>query len=106
MAYADDATVQYRLRETMRQTYDQGAFYGRYRVRIRERLAAAGHVPASDRRNLRRVLWLVRRGPRSIVHRATRVRWFWVLGQLVGERRGNQDRRTQPPVSSIPVGVG
>jgi len=92
LGYQDGAAIHYRLRHTLRETYDQGAFYGRYRVRIRRRLAAGGHVPAKDDRRARRVLWLARKIPVALFRRPTRARWVWVLGQLVGELRGEREQ--------------
>ena len=106
LAYRDDATIHYRLRHTLRETYTQGAFYGRYRVRIRRRLAATGHVTERDSRRLRRILWLARKIPVALAHRSTRARWIWVLGQLVGERRGERAlRRVDAPSVRISAGA-
>lgn len=99
LAYRTGATIHYRLRHTLRETYDQGAFYGRHRVRIRRRLAEAGHVAAKDGRRLRRVLWLTRKAPVAAVRRPTRARWVWVLGQLVGELQGERSMRRSEQLS-------
>lgn len=91
LGYHDGALIHYRLRPTVRETYRQGLFYGRFRVPIRARLVAAGLPAASTDRTARRVAWLARKGPAALVRRATRARWAWVLGQLVGERRGARE---------------
>ena len=88
LGYHDGALVHYRLRPTLRETYRQGRFYGRYRVRIQRRLARAGIT--TDNRTARRLVWLSRKAPISLVDRATRARWVWVLGQLVGECQGTR----------------
>lgn len=94
LAYAEGATIHYRLRPTLRATYGQGRFYGRHRVRIRRRLADAGVGSAGRARHARRALWLTRKAPLALAHRRTRARWVWVLGQLVGERQGELARGT------------
>ena len=88
--YDERAVISYRLRRSVRATYRQGKFYGRYRVAILSRLAAAGL--RSPDRALRRFLWLVKSFPAAIFHRAIRARWSWVAGQWVGERMGSIDR--------------
>ncbi len=91
MGYDEDAVVQYRLRPSLRTTYSQGRFYGRYRVHIRHRLALRNLTDRHDPRLYRRILWLARRGPEATWSRSTRARWVWVLGQLVGEFQGRRD---------------
>ena len=91
LAYDDDAVVEYRLRPTLRETYNQGRFYGRYRVQIRKRMAKRQLTSSRDRRNPRRIAWLIRRVPRALHSPSIRVRWVWVLGQLVGEAHGQRD---------------
>lgn len=91
MGYDEDAVVQYRLRPSLRTTYAQGRFYGRYRVHIRHRLADRQLTDRNDARIRRRALWLVRRSPHALWSRSTRARWVWVFGQLVGEFRGRRD---------------
>ena len=93
LGYDEGAVIHYRLRPTLRDTFRQGRFYGRYRVPIRARLAAAGAAATTDSRTGRRLLWLLRRAPLAAVHRRTRARWVWVLGQLVGERIGGRELR-------------
>ena len=90
LGYDEGAVIHYRLRPTLRDTYRQGRFYGRYRVPIRTRLAGAGVASAGDSRTGRRLVWLVRKAPITVIHRPTRARWVWVLGQLVGERVGER----------------
>ena len=92
----ESTSIAYRLRPSLRATYRQGRFYGRYRVPIRARLAAAGIAATADSRTGRRLLWLLRRAPLAAVHRRTRARWVWVLGQLVGERIGGRELREAP----------
>ena len=96
LGYHEGAKIHYRLRPTLRETYRQGVFYGRFRVPIRERLAAAGVEAAHERRVFRRVLWLARRAPSAAVRRRSRARWVWVLGQLVGESAGMREHRAAP----------
>lgn len=91
LGYHEGARIHYRLRPTLRETYRQGAFYGRFRVPIRERLAAVGVEAAHERRALRRMLWLARRAPSAAASRRSRARWVWVLGQLVGEFEGARE---------------
>lgn len=94
LGYHEGARIHYRLRPTLRETYRQGVFYGRFRVPIRARLAAVGVEAAHERRGLRRMLWLARRAPSAAVSRRSRARWVWVLGQLVGEFEGAREHRT------------
>ena len=91
LGYHEGARIHYRLRPTLRETCRQGIFYGRFRVRIRERLRSAGVGSAAERRTARRILWLARRTPAAMLSRRTRARWVWVLGQLIGERRGAKE---------------
>jgi glycosyltransferase involved in cell wall biosynthesis len=102
LRFCDEATVHYRLRPSLRTTYRQGVFYGRYRVRIRRRLAPVASLPEVDPRNRRRLLWLARKLPIALVHRPTRARWVWVLGQRVGERRGGQEFAATDPAAHAP----
>lgn len=99
--FCDGATVHYRLRPSLNATYHQGVSYGRYRVRIRRRLADVACIPEVDPRNHRRILWLARKLPFTIVHRPTRARWVWVLAQLVGERRGAQEFVIPEPAAQV-----
>ena len=100
LLYDERATVYYRLRTSLRATYRQGKFYGRYRVAILNRLGALG-VDIPDRR-LRRALWLIRTTPNAVLRQRTRARWSWVAGQWVGEHLGSIDRSiidlTEPTV--------
>jgi glycosyltransferase involved in cell wall biosynthesis len=93
LGYDDGAVIHYRLRQTLRETYRQGRFYGRFRVPIRRRLAAAGVATGDASRSGRRLFWLARKAPVAAVHRPTRARWVWVLGQVVGERLGTREFR-------------
>jgi len=90
LRYGEDAAISYRLRPSLRSTYAQGIFYGRYRVPILARLAAHGFV-APDRR-IARVVWLIRHIPFAAFRRRVRARWTWVAAQLIGEHRGSKDR--------------
>jgi glycosyltransferase involved in cell wall biosynthesis len=99
LEFSDGAGIHYRLRPSLRSTYHQGVFYGRYRTRIRHRLTEAAAMPARDPRNTRRLAWLVKMLPATFVSRSTRARWIWVTGQLVGEARGNREFRTPEPVA-------
>ena len=89
LRYGDAAEISYRLRPTLRATYRQGVFYGRYRVPIHARLASRGFAPPG--RRLARLLWLVRRLPVAIFQRTVRARWTWVAAQLIGEFLGSSD---------------
>lgn len=100
LSYHDGALIHYRLRPTLRATYRQGRFYGRFRVPIRHRLAAAGLTSAAHGRTIHRILWLLRNTPISLVRRSTRARWIWVLGQLVGERAGAREFVVAPGVAA------
>ncbi len=93
LRFEPEASVAYRLRPSLSATYRQGVFYGRYRVRIRQRLAAVTDVGSSRRQRSRRAAWLVRHAAPATWSRSTRARWVWVAGQLRGERKGRGDAR-------------
>ena len=96
MGYDDDALVHYRLPPSLRTTFDQGYFYGRYRIPVRNRIIRHVDGPAhvNTRQRRRRVAWLVRNIPVSTISKKTRARFVWVLGQLLGEVRGERDPYT------------
>ena len=98
LQFGQDAGIEYRLRPSLRATYRQGVFYGRYRVPILARLANHS-LPIPDRR-ASRLVWLARKLPIAVLHRPTRARWVWVAGQLRGEQLGSADEElvdlTQP----------
>ena len=102
--YDERAVVRYRLRPSIRATYRQGKFYGRYRVAILAKLAEAG-LTAPDRR-LRRLLWLIKTVPAALADRAMRARWSWVAGQWVGERFGSIDRTIIDLTDSVDHSIG
>lgn len=91
LRYDERAVVSYRLRSTLRSTYDQGKFYGRYRVAIHGRLAHLG-LKAPDRR-LIRAIWLARKAPAAVRERSARAKWLWVAGQFIGEQLGARDQQ-------------
>lgn len=104
LQYDERAVVCYRLRRSIRATYRQGKFYGRYRVAILAQLAEVG-LKAPDRR-LHRLVWLVRTMPAAVFGRAVRARWSWVAGQWVGERVGSVDRSIIDLTDSVDHGIG
>ncbi|MBT8240963.1 MAG: glycosyltransferase [Acidimicrobiales bacterium] len=91
--FVPDAVVHYRLRPSLRATFDQGRAYGRYRIPVRNQLEDAIDVSAARRANLRRVGWLVVHGPRALVSQPTRARWVWVASQILGEIQGEFEAR-------------
>jgi glycosyltransferase involved in cell wall biosynthesis len=90
LQFSESALLHYRLRSTLTDTYQQGRFYGHFRVRIQNRLVADGHISDTKGGTPRRAAWLLRKSPRALVHRPVRARWAWVLGQLIGERQGRR----------------
>ena len=97
MGYDEDAVVHYRLRQSLRSTFDQGHFYGRFRIPIRNRIVNRiddGLYDLGDPGWPRRVGWLVKHAPRVLLSKKVRARWVWVLGQLYGEWRGERDPYT------------
>lgn len=88
LRWEPEARIAYRYRLRLRDAYRQGRAYGATRSAIR---SAAPYIPipgpASCYDHLRRVMWVVRHCPKSLVDRETRARWVWVLSQLDGEAR-------------------
>jgi glycosyltransferase involved in cell wall biosynthesis len=91
LRFEPEASIAYRLRPSLAATYRQGMFYGRYRIRIRRRLAAVADVGSGRRQTARRAAWLVRHAAPAAWSKSTRARWVWVAGQLRGERQGRRD---------------
>lgn len=97
MGYDEAALVHYRLRPSLKSTFEQGHFYGRYRIPIRNRISNThrdhARINATYQRR-RRSAWLLKHAIAAAVSKRTRARWVWVLGQLYGEWRGERDPYT------------
>lgn len=91
LGYSRDALVHYRLRPSLRSTWKQGRFYGRYRIRLRKLLADVVDTGTERRANLRRLGWLAKFGPSALTSKQRRARWVWVASQLAGEAQGHLD---------------
>ena len=87
LRFEPDAGVAYRLRPSLRATYEQGVFYGRWRGPIRDRVARHTDVGSTLTVRAKRLLWLARTAVPATWRRPLRARWVWVAGQLVGEVR-------------------
>lgn len=87
MGWVDEAVVHYRLRSDLRSIYRQGRTYGRARPLLRRLVPEHVDHHRLRRDNIRRIAWLVRRGPEAIIDRPARARWAWVASQLDGEAR-------------------
>ena len=96
LLFADGASVAYRLRPTLADTWRQARAYGRHRVRVRDRLDPVLHLGSPRRVHARRLAWLLRRTPSAVWSPATRARWVWVAGQLRGEWLGRRDAGARP----------
>lgn len=93
--FVPNAVVHYRLRPSLKGTFDQGRSYGRYRIPVRNQLGDAVDVSAARQANLRRFAWLVTHVPGALRSKQTRARWVWVASQILGEIQGEFEARTR-----------
>ncbi len=93
LAYAPDAIVYYRFRDSLGALFRQSVAYGRQRPLTAEKLRGAGRRPPRQLAGLRNWAWLVRHAPLLARSKAGRARWLWVAGQRVGNLRGSWDAR-------------
>ncbi|MBM3674647.1 MAG: glycosyltransferase [Actinobacteria bacterium] len=88
LAYVDNALVHYRLRPTLRATFERAVAYGASRPVLAERWRERTGSSVSRMRGLRNWAWLVRHAP-ELRTQEGRAHWCWVAGQRVGALRGS-----------------
>lgn len=95
IGFVPEMTVQYRLRPSLRATWNQSWFYGAGRRGVRRCVRSHGYPTAPPK--WRNAVWLGR-NLLLLTRRSGRYRWAWVLGSLAGETVG------RIPLDSCDVG--
>lgn len=93
LTFVPEAVVHYRLRPSLKSTFNQGRSYGRYRIPVRNQLRGSVDINTARKANVRRLGWLVVHAPKALLSRPTRARWVWVASQILGEIQGELEAR-------------
>jgi glycosyltransferase involved in cell wall biosynthesis len=94
--FSPEIELHYRLRPTLRTTFEQARAYGAAKPALLEALRARGEADPDRWSGLRNWVWLVRHVG-SLGSKPGRAHWLWVAGQRLGSLEGSwRVRRLYP----------